>query len=91
MLAKFGFCALALSRALDVLACAVWLSVLYPFGLADRPTGRETISAYVGTAAANGMRWGVRMARAIDWLAERLGDKPDHCARAYEFYGRLEN
>lgn len=90
MLDRLAHCALALLRAVDVLACAVWLSSLYPFGLAGRPTGRETISAYVGSAAANRMPWGLRMARIIDWLAQRLGEAPGHCQRAYLFYRRLE-
>lgn len=91
MLRRLGFCALAMFRALDLLACTIWLSLLYPFGLADRPTGRQLISGYVGKAAHNGMPWGRRMARLIDWLAMRFGDKPDHCQRAFLFYSRLED
>ena len=87
---RAGHCVLPLLRAIDLLACTVWLSLLYPFGLADRPTGRETISAYVGRAAFNGTRWGRRTARMIDWAALRLGDGPGHCFRAYLFYGRLD-
>ncbi|TCM17197.1 hypothetical protein EDF56_106313 [Novosphingobium sp. PhB165] len=76
----------ALLRAFDILLCAVWLSALYPLGLADRPYGRETISAYVGLAQHNGMAWGIRAAAVVDWLAQRVGEGPGHCHRAYEFY-----
>ncbi len=55
-------------------------------GLADRPTGRQVISAYVGKAANNGMSWGRRCSKIIDWLAIKVGDGPDHCKRAYEYY-----
>lgn len=51
---------LALLKAIDILACAVWLGVLYPFGLAARPTGRQMISSYVGEAAAGGNAAGRR-------------------------------
>ncbi len=78
--------AAALLRALDILACAIWLGTLYPFGLADRPYGRETISAYVGLAQYNAMPWGIRAAAVIDWLAQRVGEGPGHCRRAYDFY-----
>lgn len=90
MIRRFGHCILPLLRSVDLLACTIWLSVLYPFGLADRPTGRETISSYVGKAQFNGMAWGRRMARVIDWCALQLGDEPDHCLRAYLFYRPLE-
>lgn len=83
-------CVLPMLRALDLLGCTIWLSLLYPFGLADRPTGRETVSAYVGRAQFNGTAWGRRVGGIIDWVAERLGDEPGHCLRAYLFYRRLE-
>lgn len=89
MIRRFGHIVLALCRALDILACVIWLSLLYPFGLADRPTGYETISAYVGRAQANGMRWARHAAAVIDWGAALLGDGPDHCARSWALWARL--
>lgn len=89
-LTRCGHCVLPLLRAIDILGCTVWLSLLYPFGLADRPTGRQLVSGYVGKAAFHGQRWGLRVAKAIDWCALRLGDGPDHCRRAYDFWKRLE-
>lgn len=80
----------ALLRALDLLVCTIWLAALYPFGLADRPTGRHMISSYVGKAATNGMAWGLRAEKVIDWVAELVGDAPHHCRRAYMFYKVLE-
>lgn len=90
MMARLGHCGLALLRSLDLLACTIWLCLLYPFGWADKPTGREMISSYVGRAAFNGHRWARRPAVAIDWLFMRLGEGPDHCLRAYLFYSRLD-
>jgi hypothetical protein len=89
-LGRVGHSIVALLRALDLLVCTIWLSCLYPFGLADKPTGRHMISSYVGKAAHNGHSWGKRAARVIDWGAMRLGDAPEHCHRAYLFYSRLE-
>lgn len=88
---RLGHSAVALLRALDLLACTIWLAVLYPFGLSDRPTGRMMISSYVGKAAANGMPWGIRAAKVIDRLAILVGDDVGHCDRAYRFYARLED
>ena len=82
---------MALCRAVDILACVIWLSLLYPFGLADRPTGYETISAYVGRAQFNGMRWARLVGSVIDWGAERLGDGPDHCARSWVVWSNVYN
>lgn len=83
-------CLLAIFRSLDLLACTIWLCLLYPFGLADRPTGREMISSYVGRGAFNGHRWAIRAAKVIDWLFVRLGEAPEHCLRAFNFYRRLD-
>lgn len=89
-LTRCGHCVLPMLRALDILACTVWLCALYPFGLADRPTGRQLVSGYVGKAQFFGAPWGIRAARAIDRLAAMAGDGPDHCLRAYHFWKRLE-
>ncbi len=89
-LTRCGHCILPLLRAIDILACTVWLSLLYPFGLADRPTGRQLISGYVGKAAFHGAPWAIHAARILDWGALKLGDGPDHCLRAYLFWKRLE-
>lgn len=75
-------------RVLDIVACTAWLSPLYLVGLASRPTGTQMISVYVGKAALNGVRWGVRAAGVIDRLAEWVGDEPNHCIRAYGSYLR---
>lgn len=80
----------AMWKALDIVGCTGWLGTLYPFGLADRPTGRRMISSYVGMAAANGHRWALLAAAVIDWGAMRLGDRPDHCARAFRHYRGLD-
>lgn len=69
----------ALLIALDVLACAVWMGLLYPFRLCDRPNGRQTISGYVGKSALYGHKWAARAERVIDAL---LG--AGHCLRAYQ-------
>ena len=90
MLTRIGHCTLAMLRALDLLACTAWLCLLYPFGLADRPTGREMVSSYVGRGAFHGRRWAIRAAAVIDWLFLHLGEAPDHCLRAYLFYSRLD-
>lgn len=68
MIRRLGHCIMPLLTAFDLLACTIWLSLLYPIGLADRPTGRQLISGYVGKAAANGTRWGLRAAAVIDWV-----------------------
>lgn len=81
---------LALLRALDILACTLWLAPLYLLGLADKPSGRQMISSYIGKAAANGHRWAIRAAMVIDWCAVRLGDRPAHCWRAYQHYRGLD-
>lgn len=90
-LARCGASALALLKAIDILACAVWLGALYPFGLSARPTGRQMISSYVGEAAAGGMAWARRAAWAIDRVAMLLGDAPDHCGRAFRRYQFLDD
>lgn len=82
----------ALARSLDIFVCTwFWLAPLYVFGLADRPSGRQMISCYVGNAAMNGMRWAIRAAAIIDWLACKVGDKPNHCSRSYLRYKGKED
>jgi len=80
----------ALITALDILACTIWLAPLYVVGLADRPSGRQMISSYIGKAEANGRYWGIAAADVIDALAECFGDRPGHCARAYRHYRGLD-
>ena len=75
---------------LDIVICFFWLAPLYLVGLADKPTGRQLISGYVGKAAYNKHKWGIRAAKVIDWMAEKLGDGPDHCYRAYIFYKPID-
>lgn len=73
-------------RVTDIVVCYLWLAPLYLFGLADRPTGRQLISGYVGKGAHHGQPWAIRSAKVIDWLSAKLGDEPNHCKRAYLFY-----
>lgn len=82
---------LALLKASDIFACAWWISVLYVVGLADRPTGREMISSYIGEAAFNGHRWAKIASSIIDYAAVKLGDKPNHCFRAFKHYQYLDD
>lgn len=84
-------CMLPLLRAIDILLCAFWLSLLYPLGLADRPTGREFISSYVGEALHNGRSWAKVAAAVIDWVFKVLAGEPNHCARSYEMYKNLDD
>ncbi|MCB4861982.1 hypothetical protein K7W03_20530 [Sphingobium sp. PNB] len=78
-------------KALDILACALWLAPLYVVGLADCPTGRQMISSYVGQAANNGHRWAIIAASVIDHLARLLGDDPRHCERSFLKYRHLDD
>ena len=90
MLKRVSISMMAVLRSLDILACTLWLAPLYIVGLADRPTGRMMISSYVGKAASNGHRWAIVVASVIDRAAMILGDKPDHCWRAYLAYRGLD-
>lgn len=69
---------------LDIIACTLWLSPLYLFKLADRPTGRQIISAYVGAAAINGTRWRLIAEKIINTIF--FWDE-DHCRKCYYKYG----
>lgn len=91
MIKRLGQSILAVLIAVDILACAVWLALLYPLRLADRPTGREMISSYVGEAAHNGRAWAKYAAAVIDTVACWLGDSPNHCYRAFKFYQYLDD
>jgi len=86
MITRVGHVIRGFLRLMDILLCFLWLAPLYIVGLADRPTGRQLVSGYVGKAAYNGHRWGVRAATVIDKLAEWLGDGADHCHRVHLFY-----
>lgn len=81
---------LALARARDIDWCTNWLAPLHLVGLADRPSGRQMISSYVGKAAANGHRWARIAAFLIDMGAVALGDTPEHCERAWRHYQGLD-
>jgi len=81
----------AIGKGADIFLGSLWKGVLYPFGLADLPTGREFISTICGKAAFNGRRWGRVASAVIDWAAERLGDDPDHCLRMYLKYDAIDN
>ncbi len=90
MIARLKVSTWAMLKAIDILACTLWLAPLYVVGLADRPSGRRMISSYVGMAAANGHRWARIAAAVIDWGAMRLGDDPSHCERAFLHYRGLD-
>lgn len=70
----------ALLFLLDTVVCFLWIAALYLVGLADRPTGRQLISAYVGRAAINGWRWALRAEKVVNWIMQPF-DGPDHCRR----------
>lgn len=80
----------ALLRAINILCATLWLSPLYVLGLADRPSGRQMISCYVGKAMTNGWAWARVVGGLIDRGAILLGDRPDHCIRAYRHYRGLD-
>lgn len=65
-LRRLGHVLQALLIVLDIGVCWAWIAPLYLFGLADRPTGRQMISSYVGRASLNGHRWARIAARVID-------------------------
>jgi hypothetical protein len=90
MINRLGQSVIALIKALDILACTIWLAPLYVLGLADKPTGRRMVSSYIGKAAANGHRWARIAAAVIDYGAVTLGDAPEHCGRAYRHYRGLD-
>ena len=83
MKARLATAGIALLIAIDVLICTLWLAPLYVAGLASKPTGRQLVSGYVGRAAINGHRWAIVVEGVIDWVFERIGDGPTHCARVY--------
>lgn len=78
----------ALLALADSALCLAWLAPLYLASprWASRPTGHQMISAYVGRGAINGHHWALRAEVVIDWIFERLGDRPDHCRRAARHY-----
>lgn len=82
---------LALAKAVDIVLCTVWQGALYPFGLADKPSGRRFVSTLIGEAAYNGHRWATVLARGVDWLFAALGDGPEHCRRAFLKYGNQDD
>lgn len=90
MIRRLGESLVALLRAIDIVACTLWLAPLYVVGLADRPSGRQMISSYIGWAEANGHRWAVVAGWLIDRAALALGDRPGHCDRAYRHYRGLD-
>ena len=90
MIARLKAAALAVLKALDILLCTLWLAPLYVFGLADKPSGRQMISSYVGKAEVNGHKWATIAGFLIDAGACLLGDKPGHCERAYLHYKALD-
>ena len=84
MIRRLGHVLRALLVLGDIALCFAWLAPLYLISgerWASRPNGRQMISAYVGRASINGMRWARRAAAVIDWIFERLGDRPEHCLR----------
>ena len=90
MIRRLRIAFIALLKAIDILLCTIWLAPLYVFNLADKPSGRQMISSYVGKAAYNGHYWGIAAEHIIDTLFELLGDRPGHCLRAYLHYRDLD-
>lgn len=88
---RCGQCVLPMLMSADIFLCSVWLSLLYPWKLARRPTGREMVSTYVGEALHNGMPWAARAAAVIDYVALRLGGGPQHCLRNYLRYAQHDD
>ena len=90
MIGRLKVAAFAFLRSIDILFCTIWLAPLYVVGLADRPSGRQMISSYVGKAASNGHYWGIAAEGVIDAIAEAFGDRPGHCLRAYLHYREID-
>lgn len=88
---RFRQSAFAVLVTFTILLCTVWQGALYPFGLASRPSGRRMTSSFVGEAAFNGHRWGRIAAAIIDRVFLLLGDKPEHCHRAFINYGSQDD
>jgi hypothetical protein len=44
------------------------------------------VSSYVGKAKVNKHRWAYVVAWPIDRVAVIMGDRSDHCVRAYKHY-----
>lgn len=84
MIARLGIAALALLVAIDILLCTVWKAPLYVVGLAEKPTGRQLISQFVGKAAINGHRW-ARIVEAI--INTLIFWERDHCRATFRKYG----
>lgn len=82
---------IAILISLDILLCTVWQGALYPFGLASKPSGRRMISSFVGEAAHNRHRWGIALAAILDRVFLWLGDRPDHCRRAFINYRDMDD
>lgn len=75
--------AFAWAIMLDVIGCTIWLSPLYLLGLADKPTGRELISSYVGRCAISGAPWALIAERIIDAL---FWWQVSHCRATFRKY-----
>jgi hypothetical protein len=81
---------IAILRATDIWLCTWWLAPLYVLGLADKPSGRQMISSYIGKGQVYGRAWARIAGGIIDRAAMLLGDKPNHCLRAYRHYRGLD-
>lgn len=81
----------AILISLDILLCTIWQAVLYPLGLASKPSGRRMISSFVGEAAHNRHRWGIALAAILDRVFLWMGDRPDHCGRAFINYQNMDD
>lgn len=82
---------LAVLIAANILFCAIWQGILYPFGLASKPSGRRMISSFVGEAQFNKRWWGNMLGPVIDKLFELIGTGPNHCINSYLRYGHLDD
>ena len=79
LLQRLGYVLLMLLVCFDITVQVIWRGFfLYlPFGK-SKPSARETISGWMGRAAADGYWWGIGGARFINWLFRN----PGHCAEA---------
>jgi len=79
-LVRVGQAAAALIIGIDIVLTAIVLGLLYPFGLSEKPNGRQTWSGYVGRCAESGARWALVWERVINTL---LWWDDDHCRRVW--------
>jgi len=60
-------------------------------GFADKPSGRQMISTYVGGALVANRKWAYYAAAIIDYFAYLITGKRDHCLLSYERFGQYDH